>query len=228
MKKYIPKTKIGNCLNENKRYRILVFTLCGFIITFLYAFYNGILGIVSHSIWFITLFAYYLVLSAMRFGTVLFEYRNISQNRSTEVFIMRFCGFLLIVLAFILSGSIYLSLTQNIAIKHQEIVMITIATYTFYKIIIATVNIIKIKKDPSLLLNTIRNIGCADAAVSVLSLQRSMLISFDGKSTSEIYVMNSLTGGAVFLFILLLGIRMILKKTERNNQNGKIKIDKSK
>ncbi len=46
---------------------------------------------------------------------------------------MRLSGILLILLSFVLSGVIYISISQNIAVKYDEILMITIAAYTFFK-----------------------------------------------------------------------------------------------
>lgn len=79
--------------------------------------------------------------------------------------------------------------------------MITIATY-----IVAIVKAIKQHKNPSPLLAVVRNIGYAEAAVSILTLQRSMLVSFGAMDKATIKLMNSLTGAAVCLFILSLGI----------------------
>lgn len=213
--KYIPKTKLGKRLKEDKRYRIILFAISGFSINILYALYNGVLGIISHSIWFLSLCAYYIILSSMRLGVILQDRRNIS----TENFITRFCGIMLILLAFVLSGSVYLSLTNNIAVKHQEIIMITIATYTFYKVVLAIINTVKIRKENSLLLSTIRNIGCADAVVSILSLQRSMLVSFGEMERDRIYMMNALTGAGLFIIIITLGIGMIVKSLKITTKN---------
>lgn len=82
--------------------------------------------------------------------------------------------------------------------------MISIAAYTFCKVIIAIVNAVKIAKHKSPLLATIRNITCADAAASILSLQRSMLVSFKGMSNSDIILMNTLTGVFICLFVFML------------------------
>ena len=215
MKKYTPKTTFGKTLKYNKQYRIVSFAICGFSMNLVYAFYHGILGILSHSVWFLSLCAYYTVLSSMRFGVIMQDRRNVS----TEVFITKFCGILLVVLAFVLSASTYLSLITNTAAKHREIVMITIATYTFYKVILAIVNMVKSRKENSLLYSTLRNIACADAAASMLSLQRSMLVSFAGKSASEIYIMNAITGAAVFVLIVFLGLGMILR-SRKEQKNG--------
>ncbi len=213
--KYIPKTKLGIRLEEDKRYRIVSFAICGFAVNILYALYNGALGIISRSIWFLFLCAYYTILSSMRFGVIMQDRRNIS----TENFITRFCGIMLIVMSFVLSGVVYLSVTNTVAVKHQEIIMITIATYTFYKVVLAIVNTVKIRKENSLLLSTIRNIGCADAAVSMLSLQRSMLVSFGEMERSKIYIMNALTGAGVLIIILAFGISMIIKSSKKTTKN---------
>ena len=64
--------------------------------------------------------------------------------------------------------------------RYDSILMITIATYTFYKITMAVVRAVKQRHDPSPLLAAIRSIGYAEVAASVLTMQRSMLVSFEG------------------------------------------------
>ena len=103
--------------------------------------------------------------------------------------------------------------------------MITIAAYTFYKAAMAIVNAIKARRQQSSWLTAIRNIGCADAAASLLTLQRSMLVSFGGMSNRDISLMNALTGAGVCTLIAGAGIYMIFQKEK---QNGKIKTGKSK
>lgn len=103
--------------------------------------------------------------------------------------------------------------------------MITIATYTFYKIIIAIIGFIKIGKQHSPLLSTIRNISIADAAMSVLPVQSSMIASFDSNSGMDFQLMTILTGSGICTVFLWLGITMII---HGGNLNGKIKTCKSK
>ncbi len=163
--------------------------------------------------WFITMCAYYAILSVMRFSVVLFEYKNKSKSSAdTEYFVMRLSGILLILLSFVLSGVIYISISQNIAVKYDEILMITIAAYTFFKIIMAIVKAVKQHKNPSPLLAVIRNIGYAEAAASILTLQRSMLVSFGTMDNTEAHIMNILTGAAACLYVLIIGMYLLLKK----------------
>ncbi|MGN0461673.1 MAG: hypothetical protein ACI4HZ_04445 [Ruminococcus sp.] len=193
-----------------------------------YALYNGILGVVYGSLWFVTMFAYYTILSVMRFTAVIYERKSIlKKTEKPEIFVMRFPGVMLIVLSFVLSGSVYYSIFYEVATKNGKIVMITIATYTFYKVTIAIVNAVKTAKHRSPLLTTIRNISCADAVVSIMSLQRSMLVSFRGMNQKEIMLMNTLTGIAVCLFVFIFGLIMATGKLG-GSKNGKIKTGKSK
>lgn len=216
----IERTEAGKQLVREQRTRIVLFAVFGFALNLLYAFYHAALGIINQSVWFITMCAYYIVLSTMRLSAVLCERKNRdTPSNDIEYFVMKLCGVLLILLNFVLAGAIYISLSQNIATKYEEIVMITIAAYTFYKITMTVIKAVKHRKNPSPLLSVIHSISYAEVAASVLTLQRSMLVSFDGMSDTEIHTMNTLTGSAVCLFVLILGISLIIKGAKRKENN---------
>ena len=118
-------------------------------------------------------------------------------------------GILLLALNFALTGVILLTIAQDTAKRYSEVVVISIATYTFYKIIMAVANMVKIRKTRSPVLITIRNIGTADALVSMLTLQATMLASFQGKGGLDANRMNAVTGMVVCVLILALGVSMI-------------------
>lgn len=220
----IKRTKLGRRFIQEQRFRAVFSAAVGLLANIMYAIYHGALGVVNQSLWFVTMFAYYMILSSMRFSAVLCEWKRKSlASEDTEYFVAKLCGGLLILLSFILGGIVYISLSQNVAVKHHEIVMITIATYTFYKITVAVIRAIKQRKNTVPLLVVIRTIGYAEVAASLLTLQRSMLISFGSMDNKDIALMNSLTGISVCLFILLLGIFTILKGgKERKNVHGTI------
>ena len=220
----IKRTKLGRRFIQEQRFRAVFFAAVGLLANIMYAIYHGALGVVNQSLWFVTMFAYYMILSSMRFSAVLCEWKCKSlASEDTEYFVAKLCGGLLVLLSFILGGVVYISLSQNVAVKHHEIVMITIATYTFYKIIVAVIRAIKQRKNSVPLLVVIRTIGYAEVTASLLTLQRSMLISFGSMDNEDIALMNGLTGISVCLFILLLGIFTILKSgKERKNTHGTV------
>ena len=212
----IAKTKTGKKLVSSQRYRIILSATLAFAFNLLYAIYHCVLGILNLSFWFIAMCAFYGILAIMRFSAVLCERNHQkSPDNDTELFVMKLSGILLVILSIVLATVSYISLSQNIAAKHGEIIMITIATYTFYKITMAIVKAIKQHKNPSPLLRTIRNIGYAEVAASILTLQRSMLASFGSMSTGNIHFMNAVTGAAVCLFVLILGLSMITKSMKK-------------
>ena len=177
-------------------------------INILYALGNCVVGFRAYSWWFITVGAYYAVLAVTRYS-VLQVKRKANGNYDTELFARRITGILLVVLSFCIVGVNILSAVKDRGTDFHEIVMITIATYTFTKITVSVFGMVNARHSVSPVLMTLRNISLADACVSVYTMQRSMLVSFPGMEATEILLLNIFTGTAVWLVVLLLGINLI-------------------
>lgn len=210
---------IGTRFIRERRYRIIFIAAFHLFLNLLYAFYHGVLGVVHLSLWFLTMCAYYTLLSTMRFSAVLCAYKGRSTSSiDTEYFVMKLSGILLVLFSVVLSGVIYLSLSQNIVRKYDKITMITIAAYIFLKVTMAAIHAVNDRKNPAPLLAAIRTIGYAEVAASVLTLQRSMLASFGTMNGTDAHRMNLLTGAAVCLFIFVLGIATTARGIRRKEQ----------
>ncbi len=197
---------------ETIQQRTLRFAVLSLVFNLLYAFYHGALGMLCQSIWFGSMCFYYLLLATMRFVAVL--------TKKRVRLALRFIGSTLASLSIVLSGILYLSLADRTASKYGTITMLTIATYTFAKLTIAIITAIRQRKDPSPVHAMIRAIRYAQLSVSILTMQQSMLLSFgDG---SEGSTLNILTGIAVCLFTLFLGIAL-LYKSRKDHHHAKIK-----
>lgn len=183
--------------------RIYKSALLSLTVNLIFGVYHGIIGFGTHSWWFITLCAYYTVLSIMRFAVLLAE------KKSDGSFIKKLTGIMLIILSVVLIGSVILSSVRDRGTVYHEIAMIAIATYTFTKLILGIVNLVKSKKNSSSTVKTLRNISFADGFVSISSLQRSMLVSFPGMAVNEIKLFNIMTGSAVCIIVLMLGLNLI-------------------
>jgi len=177
-------------------------------INFIYALGNCLIGFLNFSWWFITVGSYYIVLTLTRYS-VLQVRRKANGNYDAEIFARRITGVLLVVLSFCIVGVNILSAVKDRGTSFHEIVMITIATYTFTKIGFSVIGMVKAKRSASPVLKTLRNISLSDACVSIYTMQRSMLVSFPGMEKAEIQLLNILTGSAVWIIILLLGINLI-------------------
>ena len=195
-------------LKKDKELRINITTLISTIINGTYAIGNLVLGIVGSSYWFITTGAYFLFLCGMRVGCI----SALHSKNEKRIYVGRLVGLLLIFLCVVLIGSIILSDRLDVVKPIHKIVMIAIAAFTTAKTTMAIVNIVKVRKTGNPIWAAIRNISCADATGSILTTQRSMLVSFGGMEVSTIRLMNLLIGAGVCLIVLLLGIRLLKRK----------------
>ena len=216
----IKKTSYGARFLEDYTFRTILTTLPTFLINVVYTVYNGVIGVMNQSAWFITMAVYYSLLGIMRYFAVNTERKtsrmeNPKLIRKRELSVIRTDGILLLLLNLALSGVVLLTIAKGTAKTHSEIVVISIAAYTFYKITMAVINMVKVRKMQSPILITIRNIGVADALVSMLTLQTTMLASFQDTSSIDANRMNGITGLAVCILIALLGASMIYYASKR-------------
>ena len=174
-----------------------------------FAIYHLASGLVTGSWWLLTLGSYYLILSIVRF-TVL-------RSKSKERFITKFTGWMLVLLFLPLSGTVILSTVRDRGHELPMVVMIAMAAYAFTKITLATINLIRARRSRSAALITLRNISFAEAVVSIFALQRSMLVSFEGMTGTEIVIMNASFGSAVCVTVFFLGINLLKSKNARRN-----------
>ena len=216
----IKKTSYGARFLEDYTFRTILTTLPTFLINVVYTVYNGVIGVMNQSAWFITMAVYYSLLGIMRYFAVNTERKtsrmeNPKLIRKRELSVIRTDGILLLLLNLALSGVVLLTIAKGTAKTHSEIMVISIAAYTFYKITMAVINMVKVRKMQSPILITIRNIGVADALVSMLTLQTTMLASFQDTSSIDANRMNGITGLAVCILIALLGASMIYYASKR-------------
>lgn len=96
-----------------------------------------------------------------------------------------------------------------------------VAAYTFLNLTIAIFNLFKARKQDDLYVQSIRNINLANAIVSIFVLQVALFQAFSPES--NLSFANGLTGGAISLVILGLGIYMIRKayRKQQGEKNGK-------
>lgn len=210
----IKKNPLGERFLADYTFRTILTTLPAFLINVAYTVYNGVIGIMNQSVWFITMAVYYSLLGIMRYravstGRKISRLDDREQIRKKELSVIKTDGILLLVLNLALSGVVLLTIAQDTAKRYSEIMVISIAAYTFYKITMAVVNMVKVRKRKSPILITIRNIGAADALVSMLTLQAAMFASFQDKNSLNTNQMNAITGLSVCILISILEISMI-------------------
>lgn len=181
--------------------------LLSLCINLAYGIYNIVVGLSAHTWWFITLGLYFIILGVMRFSILQIKRR--ASDVSDEIFAKKFTGIMLTVLSVCLIGTVILSSVTERGVKHGIIAMIAIATYSFTKVTMAIINLVKARKNDSAVIRTLRSISFCDAFVSIASLQRSMLVTFPGTDEKSILILNIFTGSAVCLIVFITGLELI-------------------
>ena len=106
--------------------------------------------------------------------------------------------------------------TDNAAHSYIGWTIYAYAAYAFSKIVIAIYNLFKAKKE-NYTIKAIKRISLADALVSILTLQTSLLYTFSAGDNGAV---NALTGAVVCILTVAIGIFMLIE-VRRNNERGK-------
>lgn len=189
-------------LRKNQGFRLSFITTASFLFNGAYAIGNFSLGFINDSYWFITMGAYFLTLCLARIGCA----SALRSKNEKKIYVSRLVGLLFIILCIVLAGSVILSDRLDVVKPMGKIIMIAIAAFTTAKTTVAAVNIVKARKSGNAIWVAIRNISCADAAASILTMQRTMLVTFGEMALYTVRLMNILTGAGVCIFVLALGI----------------------
>ncbi len=150
---------------------------------------------------------YYLLLALMRFIAVVTGRKGAAQSEKTMA---GFIGVLLAGLSLVFAFIVFVSISSGSAAAYGTIPMITIATYTFTKITMAIIKAVRHRAYPSPLIKALHAIRYAEVAVSLLTMQRSMLVSFGQAGNGGAHILNICTGTGVCLFMLMLGVATII------------------
>ena len=220
------KYQVVNEFLKDYRFRTFSVVSAGMVINIAFAVFNGMIGVISSSPWYVTLAVYYLSLSIMRVWIVCYERKSMGKKISRpsiekEIRIYKVCSINMIFLTAVLGGMVILTI-HSFGERHYPGMTIYIAAlYTFIKVPMAVGNLIKTTKMRTPLLVTIRSIGYADACVSVLSLQTAMFSSFGTMEIKENQMlMNGITGTGVCLMVLGIGIYGVYKAHRMKMQNS--------
>lgn len=216
------KNPFVNKLLEEYSFRTLVFACLSFLINLAYVAFHVVLSIISASVWYGALAVYYILLTVMRGGIVLYHRKNnkgAPKNEELELKRYKITGIILIFMPICLSLAIAEMVASNKGYHYDGLVIYAAAAYTFYKITMSIINALKAKKNYGLTIEAVRNIGLADALVSLLALQTAMLHSFGGEGMNFSFA-NAMTGAAVCAATVGIGI-MMLRKTYKYKRNIK-------
>ena len=177
-----------------------------------YAILQFFIGLYHGSIWFFSMFGYYLILAIIRFFLIrhTLKYKP-NEKPKSEVIKYIACGIMMLILNIALVIMIFFLVHKNQTSHHHEITTIALAAYTFTAFTVAIINFIKYKKYNSPVFSAAKSISLTTACVSIITLEATMLTSFGSDMDLEIrQVFLALTGGVVSVFVVVIAILMII------------------
>ena len=216
MKKLLEHPLSGRYLTD-VAFRAEISLYPSFFINMLYAAVKMISGILYHSVWFISLSVYYILLAIMRFLLLTSARRKpIKSDTAAEFKRYRMCGILLAFMNLALSGIILFIVRQEGGYDYPGVLIYVMAMYAFYAVIMAAINIVKFRKRGSPILSAAKAINLTAALVSMLALETAMLSQF-GQNDDHFFrqIMTASSGGTVCVFVLGMAVYMIVHATKQ-------------
>jgi len=199
--------------------RTLVVSLC---INVAYGAYHLIAGFLYESVWLISNGVYYVVLSLIRLMLVRYEKKQSQIEAAKEKLALGWrafslCGILMLLLNIAMSGMVFQMIWDGQGSSYPEIMVYTVATYTFYRLTTAIIRVVRSEKNGNPVHGAARNISLTAAIMSLYSLQITMLNVF-GDGTGNAVVLNSLSGAAVCLLAIMGALGMALHGRKRGKE----------
>lgn len=160
---------------------------------------------------------YYILLAVIRFGLV----KNVrvdekEQNLDAPSFMMLSANILMIVV-------ISIQMLESRVKSYPGYMIYAVAAYTFYMIILSSVNLRKTSASSNRAVKLARSLSFSVALVSLFSLQLSMNKTFGSGAVFE-RIMNIASGAVVSLLLLVISIFQLLE----NNKKKKLPPEKER
>ena len=217
LKKILMRSRYIRRYCEDPIFNSRVILYRGLLINILYALFKLITGVYYRSTWMIAISVYYITLIILKGRLVQQDIRFIKADgnakRAEQWRSYRMTGWLLLLLNVSLSGIVVHVVRHNKSFSYPGMIIFAIAAYTFYRIGIAVVRIIKNRKRKDILFSAARAIDFCFAVTSMFTLQTAMFSSFAiGMDT---VIPNIITGTAAAVIVTVIALYMLM--TSRNN-----------
>lgn len=178
----------------------------GMAVNFLYVAFRIAAGIRYHSVWFISMAVYYLVLGGLR-ANLIYHYKK--HNESAEIRCYRHTAWLLFLLNIPMGGMIVLMVRTNSGFLYPGYIIYLSAIYTFYAMVLSIVNLVKFRRLGSPILTAAKILNFVSAMMSILCLQTAMIARFSENGEDYRKMMNAITGTSVWIIVIVIAVYML-------------------
>lgn len=193
-------------------FKTVISSSLSFLTTLLFALYNGFLGLKYGAAWNISICIYYILLSMIRGIIISCEKKFILKNTDNKKQVHKTSSILLLTLNIALITPIALMTVNAKSVVMNMTSAITVAAYTTYKIISASVNFKKSKKSDDMLVRDLKLISFIEALISVLTLQNTLLAVKGANNEPKMFRLSIVTSTAGLAFIIFLTVANIKRR----------------
>lgn len=213
IKQKIYANPFGNKYMTDAAFKVRVSLYSSLAINLAYSAFKLISGIFYSSLWIEAFAVYYILLSVIRFILLHHIERKKDAGLIEEYRSYRISAVLMMFINLTLSGIVLNMIVKNEAAAYSDIYVITSAAYTFYILTVSIIDLVKYRKYKSPVMSSAKAIRFAQALVSLLSLEASMLVQF-GDDKSYRRLMLALTGAGVCIIVLAMSVYMIIRSVK--------------
>lgn len=175
-------------------------------VNFGYGIFKTIGGIVFGSAWIGADGIYNTIQGIMQLFQILQRRRNLTMDKQWKSY--RFCGWMTLVMHLTTTGLIFQMIHWGRGEDYPGFMIFATAAFAFYKLISSFVDVARDRKHKAPVDSAVRLLDLSQSFFSLFSLQVSMFHTF-GQEFAYEKLMNTLTGGAVCLLTVGMGVYMI-------------------
>lgn len=231
--KSMQKSKIINGYFSDYYTKTMIKTIISLALGVCFVAYNLFVGLYYHSIWNTSIAVYYLLLVGIRVLYLVGEYklnknqelgnREIEEKRA-KMFV--FGGALMLMLSFTLIVPVTLLAMSKKQVTLPMWVAIADACYVFYKVTMCIIEFVRTRKNNVLSVKGIKNLNLTAVAVTLLSLENTMILTFSEGEERSMMILMALMALAVMVISIWVAISTIVGgKRELRNLKGNQKED---
>lgn len=216
--KKISATTFGKRYLNDRLFRSSIGIYQGMAVNFAYMLFRFVTAAQYHSVWFLSMAVYYLLLCAMK-AYLVYGYRHREQKgQAYEIKCYRRTAEMLLLLNIPMGGMTILMIQTDSAFTYPGYLIYLSALYTFYMMILSVVSLVKSREMGSPIVSAAKVLNFVSALMSVLGLQTAMISRFSFEGEGYRKMMNTITGTAVFVVVMVTVIVMLFHSSKSSRK----------
>lgn len=187
----------------------LMFTVNLYIdqaVNLIYGVFKIIAGMIYASVWLITDGVYNIAQGVIQLYQIVQRKKNLDMLLQWKSY--RLSGVLMLLMHLTMTGVVFQMIRDGHGEDYPGYMIFVTALFAFYKLIHSFVSVAKDRKHAAPIDSAVRMLKLSQAFFAIFSLQLAMFQEFGGAFEAQ-RLMNSMTGGAVCVLVVSMGIYMI-------------------